>query len=305
MASEEQNGAGAGAGGDQGTAAASATAAFTTGGEAAAAAADAAGAAAAAGGGAGAGGEGGGADPEWFGKLSSTAEGESASNLDYAKSKGWKSMDDVLKSYRDAEKGLRDSGRVKVPGDDATAEERAAWNKTIGVPDDIAGYAVEAPLMADGKPAELNSALLDRLAKTAFERGMPAAAYKAVLGDFLKAQIEEVAGLDSEQRAAGDAWVKAQGAASSEKLASIDRAVELLGFSQKDIVGMRNVVGAAKLMDAFARIGAGVREDTLHGAARTSFGLSATEARAELSRLRQDSAWVAKVMVPGSAENLQ
>lgn len=54
----------------------------------------------------------------------------------------------LLKSYNEAQKTIRESGRVKIPGKDATPEEISAWNKARGVPDKPADYKITA------KPAE-------------------------------------------------------------------------------------------------------------------------------------------------------
>jgi hypothetical protein len=53
-----------------------------------------------------------------------------------------------LKSYRDTQTAFHDGGRVKVPGAEASDEERAAFAKAIGVPEKMDGYEITA------KPAE-------------------------------------------------------------------------------------------------------------------------------------------------------
>lgn len=51
------------------------------------------------------------------------------------------------KAFRDTQAALRDSGRIKLPGEDATPEEMAEFNKTLGVPESPDGYeiSVEPP----------------------------------------------------------------------------------------------------------------------------------------------------------------
>lgn len=46
------------------------------------------------------------------------------------------------KAFRDTQTALRDSGRVKVPGKDATPEEIAEFGKTLGVPDSPDKYEI-------------------------------------------------------------------------------------------------------------------------------------------------------------------
>src|SRR5690349_19557991 len=92
------------------------------------------------------GGDAGAGDPEFYAALSGEAgEGETASNRDYVKAKGFKDLDGLVKAYRSAEKGLHDSGRVKVPGEGASEAEIAEFHKAIGVPDDPKGYTVPEP----------------------------------------------------------------------------------------------------------------------------------------------------------------
>jgi hypothetical protein len=101
-------------------------------------------------------------DPDWYGTLSSNAEGESASNLDWIKAKGFKDIDSVAKALRSAEKAIHDSGRIKLPGEGATAEDVAAYHRAIGVPDAPGGYEFAAPQGADGQPMPLNAPMLER-----------------------------------------------------------------------------------------------------------------------------------------------
>jgi hypothetical protein len=73
----------------------------------------------AAGGGGGAGAGGG----DWLEQFSAEGgDADNPSNRDWLKSKGFKSLDDVAKSYREAEKAIRKGGN-HVPGADAKPEE--------------------------------------------------------------------------------------------------------------------------------------------------------------------------------------
>lgn len=47
------------------------------------------------------------------------------------------------KRMQDAQTALRDSGRIKLPGKDATDDERKAFTKSIGVPDKPTGYGIK------------------------------------------------------------------------------------------------------------------------------------------------------------------
>ncbi|WP_226019517.1 hypothetical protein [Novosphingobium sp. FKTRR1] len=259
-------------------------------------------------GGQGNGGDGGQGNAGWFASLglSTDAAGENAaSNHDYVASKGWKSVDDMVASYRQAEHALRNGGRIAIPGENASAEEVAAFRSAIGVPEDANGYAIEPPTGADGKPVPLNSALIDRLSAKALEAGMPAGAFKQVLGDFIQAQIEERSGIESAGLEGARAWVAKQGADSDVKLAAIDRAAKAFDLSARDLNELRNLWGADKAMNMLSRAGLGIREDSMVDGGRKSFGLSGSEAQAQINSLRSDPVWAGKAMIPGTPENLQ
>lgn len=253
----------------------------------------------------GTGGDGAGASPEWYANLSGDQFNEGASHRDYVTAKGWKSLDDMVKSYREAEHSLRNGGKIAIPGENASADEISAFRRAIGVPDDAKGYAIEAPMGPDGKPIPLKANLVDRLAGKALEAGMPAEAYKTVIGELLKAQVEELSGLNNESQAAAEKWAKDQGAARDEKLNAITKAAEILGLNRDDLIIMRNGIGAEKLMNALSKIGLGLREDTLLGEGRQTFGMSGREAQSELNTLKANPVWAEKAVIPGTPENIQ
>ena len=301
-------GAGAGGGGAAGSAADLGIGIAAAGADAAGAGGSA-GASAGAGADAGAGGDaggGGGADPDWYGKLGIEADGDSASNRDWVKSLNIADVDALAKVARDNQKALRESGRIKVPGDGAPAEEVAAFNKAIGVPDDAKGYAFDAPKGADGQPVPLDSALIERLSATALKSGMPAPAFKAVLEDFIGAQLDQAAQNDTVQQEAASKWMKAQGEAGTVKLAAINRAAAALGLSASDMVGMRNVMGADRALTMFATLGAGMMDDVFApGSAPTRFGSDPAAAKVEMDAMKADPAIRSRAMIKGTPENLR
>lgn len=237
------------------------------------------------------------ADPDWYGSLSADAgEAETASHRDYIKGKGFKTVDDVVKAYRSAEKAIHDTGRVKIPGEGATPEELTAWRKATGVPDDAAGYTITAPKDADGNDIELDNDLLGGLTETAHKLGVPKPMLEGLVGDFIQSQLDQAAAHDSEQRAAGAAVLKEWGAGQAEKLAAVDRAASALGFTSQEMVAIRNAIGADKALKTFAKLGEGMSEDVLISGGRSKFGVSGAEAQAELTRLKADPEFTDKLM---------
>lgn len=274
-----------------------------TGGDAGTGAGDG-GAGAGAGGGAAASADGG-ADPDWYAQLSGDpGEGESASLRDVAKAKGWKSLDDVVKSYREVERAFRESGRIKVPGEGASAEEVAAFHKAIGVPDDAKGYSLPEFKDAEGNAVKLNTPLLDRLADQAHKAGVPKAAYEALVGDFVQAQMEEITTENARLQGEARDWLKEQGDKAPAKTAAINRGAQALGLNAEEVLAIRGAIGSKRAMETLARLGERVGEDVLTGGeAKGGFMISGETAQAQINAMRADPIVAAKIMQPGTPEN--
>lgn len=74
-----------------------------------------------------------------------------------------------VESYFEAQRVIREGGRVKVPGADATPEEIAAWNKARGVPESADKYEIKVKPpegIEVGEPTkQLLSSVTERLHK--------------------------------------------------------------------------------------------------------------------------------------------
>jgi hypothetical protein len=77
---------------------------------------------------------------------------------------------DAVKVALDLRKA--NSAMIKVPGKDATAEDRAKFNKAIGVPETVEGYKFEL----GREPTEADKAIQGKIAAKRFEHGVPATA---------------------------------------------------------------------------------------------------------------------------------
>jgi hypothetical protein len=143
-------------------------------GGAAAALASAGGDGAAGGDGGQGGGDGGAAGGDWLEQFSAEGGGDdNPSNRDWLKSKGFKSIDDMAKSYREAEKVIHTKGGITVPGAEAKPEELDAFHKAIGRPDTVDGYEFGLP---DGlTPEQLDMDVVTPLREIALKAGVPAA----------------------------------------------------------------------------------------------------------------------------------
>lgn len=252
-------------------------------------------------------GDDGGVDPAFYADISADlGDGETASNRDWIKAKGFKDLDAVTKALRSAEKTIHDKGTLKLPGEGASAEERAAFNKAIGVPETIEGYAIKAPLDGEGNPVQLDKGLLDRLAATAHKAGMPADGFKALVGDVIAQQLEQLAGDNAAGQAEAREWATAQGDKQAVKLAAVDRGADALGLEDGEVFKLRQSLGSKRTMDLLARLGEGVGEDVLGsgGGSRTSF-VGGDQAQAEIQRMMGDPKQAAAIFVKGSPENVR
>ena len=308
MAFENDGAAGAGAG-DGGSLAAALTGG-DDGGAAAAAAAAAAGAGGSDDGGAAAaaaaaGGESG-ADPAWYADISADlGDGEKTSLRDWVKANGAKDLTHLAKIARDNQAALRDSGRIKLPGEGASEAEKTAFRAAIGVPESAEGYVIAPIKDADGNDLELDTPLLSRLAAKAHESGVPKAAYEALVNDFVAAQLEAAGAGDAEQKAEGISWAKEQGDKQAAKLAAVNRGAAAMELSNEEVFAIRGVLGSRRTLDTFARLGEGIGEDVLLGGTggAKQFMVSGEQAQAQIDVMKGDAATLAKMTVKGTPEN--
>lgn len=246
------------------------------------------------------------AEPDWYANLSVDASADAVSNRDWIKAKNFKDLDGLTKALRSAEKAIHDSGRVKVPGEGASAEDVAVFHKAIGVPDDPAGYKLPQINDADGNPVALNTEKLNNIAAIAHKNGIPAAALEATLQQIAEADAQEFSMQESDiQRRASD-HAKKWGPKAAENTAAIGRAVEALGLEREETLAIRAAIGPERALDIFAKLGAGLSEDTMvQGGGKQKFGLSGAEAQKQFDTKKQNPAWVEKAMIPGTAERAE
>ena len=266
------------------------------------------------GGGASSGDIGGGADPDWFMNLSGeSADDDNPSNRDYVKGKNFKTLDDVVKSYREAERAVRDGGRVKVPGEGATAEDVAAYRKAIGVPDKVDGYEIKGPVNDDGsamldsygRPIALDTDLIGKLAESALKGGTPKAAFEGLVSDFVKMQLDAAAETDRSESAKAAAVKKSWGADGDAKMLDVETGIKAMALDKDQVRAFRNLLGGDKAMELFQKIGSGMSEDSLFGTRRANFGTSAVEAQAKMDAAKADPEFRKQLAVKGSSQALQ
>lgn len=266
--------------------------------------------------GAGAGADAGaGGDQAWLEQFSTDAgDGGAPSLRDWITSAGVKDVNGLAKMARDNMAAVRDGGRIKVPGDGASEAEVKAFRTAIGVPDDVSGYVIEPPkgedgeVMkgADGEPVKM-SPVLDRLAAKALAAGVPAEGYKAIVGEFVAAQLEELGALDARLNSEAAAKVKEWGDKAPANQVALQRALEALDLNRNEVLAIRRELGAARAMDVFAKLGNGIAEDVMtQGSGDTRrFGMTAAQAQARIGEIKNNDTARAKAMTPGTPENAE
>jgi hypothetical protein len=278
---EGAGGAGSGAGGGAG---------------AGAGAGAAAGAAAAAAGG-------GDADPDWLESFSAEGgDADNPSNRDWLKAKGFKTLDDLAKSYREAEHAIRNGGKFTVPGEGAKPEEVAAYHKAIGVPEKVDGYSITLP---DGVTEDmLDMPLLNSMREKALAAGTPAKAFDGLVQGVIQQQLDTAQAQATAENESRDALLKEWGGQKDAKMAEVNSACRALGLSRADVVAIQRGFGAQygepgsrRTLELLQKLGAGIAEDKLLGGdGPRRFGITPEEAQAEINKLSADREFGNKLM---------
>lgn len=248
------------------------------------------------------GGEGAGGEADWLEQFSAEGgDAENPSNRDWLKAKGFKTADDVAKSYREAEKAIHSKGGITVPGEGAKPEEIAAFNKAIGVPEKVDGYEFSLP---EGVTQEqLDMDLITPLRGLALEAGVPAKGFAALAEGVIKHQLDELQRERTEEDGDRDAKFKEWGGQKDAKRADVDRAMRALNMQPKDFQAIQRGfraeygTGSARALDLFQKLGAGLSEDTLLGGdGPRRFGVTGAEAQAEIDKLTVDKEFGEKML---------
>lgn len=145
------------------------------------------------------------------------------------------------------------SAMIKVPGKDATPEDRAKFNKAIGVPETVEGYKFDI----GREPTEADKAIQGNLAKIALDNGIPATAMTALskaVAELAGAQIAEQNRVAVEARAANETALRKEWGADYEANKTLaTRAVQAFGEvkSHPEVVDFfeKTLVNGQKLGD--------------------------------------------------------
>ncbi len=105
-------------------------------------------------------------------------------NSELVMQKGWKTADDAIKGYKEVETMM--SGRVKIPTETSTAEEKSSFYKSLGVPEGPEGYEIK------DVPGNINRNEDAELALkgVAFAGNCPKATFEAIVKAFYQRESE-------------------------------------------------------------------------------------------------------------------
>ncbi len=171
----------------------------------------------------------------------------------------------LVKSYIDAKRAV--SGMVTIPAENATAEQKAAFNKKVGVPDKAEDYSLKVP---DGAPAELfKDDQINAFKKDAHELGVPKGKAEELFNRFAGRQIETYNGMMSTnqqgQQERLDALKTELGNDYDATVAVADKAA---AFASPELFDKLNKAGLSADIDVikgFAKIGNALGEGMLKG----------------------------------------
>lgn len=170
---------------------------------------------------------------------------------------------DLLKAYSEAEKLIGRKG-VIVPGENASAEEMAAFRAALGVPETADAYGLKAP---EGVPEGVWS---DDMAKVfaakAHEAGLTTAQAQAVAGWYAGTAAEQAKAMEAAAVAARE---EATAAMRSEWGGQFDAKIEvakraLVQFGGQGVADLMTETGLGnhpEVVKMFARIGEAIAED--------------------------------------------
>ncbi|RIV87497.1 hypothetical protein [Aurantiacibacter zhengii] len=256
----------------------------------------------------------GGASAEFLAQFSTDRDGDKPSLQDWVKSRGFKSIEDIAKSARDNQAALRDSGRIKVPGEDASDAERAAYAKAIGVPEKAEDYALPElkgedgkPLLGnDGEPVPINEARLRAIHAIAHRHGVPKGALDATLQELAEADLADMQGQQAELDSKMGELLGKMGDKKAQTMAHMNAAARDLGLTTDEQKALRAALGPERTIEIMGKHGSRLGEDAfVQGDSGRGFRMSAAEAQKTLDERRGNMDWLKKADVPGTSENAE
>ena len=169
--------------------------------------------------------------------------------------KGWKSPQDMFKSYQEIEKFA--SNKISIP----KADDAEAWKKLdakLGCPETIEGYEIK-------DVAEIDKPFLDEFKQTALQSGMRPSQVSAMY-DWYKSRQDQITEAFNAQVEKDKEEIKAEwGDDYSKNEELMKRGVAVLGLDEDLLTNIEVSIGTKTFMNLGKRLGEAISEDTAKG----------------------------------------
>jgi len=224
-----------------------------------------------------------------------TPEWVSNDHRDFVDNKGWKTTDDVVKSYRNLESQIG-TDKLALPTEGSDLAEWDGWSQ-LGTPETADGYELNVPQGYE----EYSQDLSDWFRQEAHSAKIPAAMAQQMHDSFVERMMGQQNDSVLDQQRTFEGWndelKKEYGTAFDEKVGLARRAVR--AFGSEDLSGLLDESGLGnhpEMIRAFAKIGAELSSGQQFKDGETSgaFGMTPEDARAEISRIRANPALMDK-----------
>lgn len=224
-------------------------------------------------------------DASWYGALSDEADEGVLSDAAWMKNKGYADLPAMLKAMRGLEAKVG-AKAIEAPGEDASAEQVAAYRKAIGVPEAVDGYALDIP---EGWEADM--AMFQPLREAAFAGGMPEGAWKALTEAYKTKIIDDHNAMVDAQNGEREAVLREWGAAKDANLVLFKRGMATLGLKPEQATAVQTVLGEGgtrQLMALGVKLGQLTEEDRFVAPTeRKASGMSLDTAKRDLAALEK------------------
>lgn len=237
-----------------------------------------------------------------------TAGGVTGEDLTYVQAKGFKGPNDLLASYKGAEKliGVPADQVIKLPqstgGVEITQQQmnEAVYDR-LGRPKTAADYKLPVPEGVDVKFAENVSGWMHEVGLNTKQATTLAGKWNEYMAGVAKAQTEATtARAATDNQALKVEW----GNKYDSNVALVDRAAAAFGMDQKQVTALRDAMGPAAAMKFLLNIGSKLGHDDNFvpaGDNQGFTGMSPEQAMTEIATLRKDKGFQEK-FTKGDAE---
>ena len=213
-------------------------------------------------------------------------------HLNLVTERGWKSPDDVMKSYRNLETatGVPPERLVKLPAAKDAANPDV-WNKIytqLGRPETADKYTIPVP---EGDKGELAAAMKPILHKAGLSQSQ-ATVLATEWNAMTQAQAKaEQTATDAKHLSDVTALKQAWGTEFDSRSALVDRAAETFGMKQTQLDALKTAMGPKDAMQFLYTIGSkiAVEDTSVPGiSGQQAFGLTPESAQAKIASLKHD-----------------